>query len=351
MGESSAAKNLLGRILRSGWSVLKIIEKEEFQTGAYFSVCYEVEKNGEKGFLKAFDFVPFKRMAEAGKTTMDIMGDMINAYNYEKELSQICKNGHVTQVAFVKDFGEEYIEGFSDPIVPYLIFELADGDVRKLLHYSNKLDMTWKFKSLHSIAKGINQLHKLEISHQDIKPSNILIFDGNTMIGDLGRALCKFLNIPHKNEVFAGDNRYAPPEILYRYYESEWRRRLFSTDCYLLGSLVVFYFSGISMTAMLKKYIPENMQWHNWRGEYNDVIGYVLDAFSQSLDEIENCVEGEYFKSELRNIIEQLCYPIPSKRGHSKLVGIKGNQYDLERFITKLDVLMNKARYEFVGNK
>ena len=50
-----------------------------------------------------------------------------------RDLSKQCRNHHVTKVAFVTDSGEESISGFEIPIVPYWIFDLADGDVRKKL--------------------------------------------------------------------------------------------------------------------------------------------------------------------------------------------------------------------------
>ena len=168
------------------------------------------------------------------------MNEMTNAFIYERDLSKHCKNKHVTKVSFVKESGQENITGFSIPVVPYLIFELAEGDIRKTLDFSNELDYAWRFSSLHDIAVGLMQLHKIEVSHQDLKPSNVLVFQAESKLGDLGRSICRDLDGPYSKRVFTGDFTYAPPEIWYRFYERDWTKRVFATDCYMLGSLVVF---------------------------------------------------------------------------------------------------------------
>jgi len=270
---------------------------------------------------------------------VDVMTEMLNAFKYEKELSEYCRGHHVTKVIFVKDFGEEHIDGYTIPIVPYLIFDLADGDVRKLLHFSENLDISWRLKSLHSIAVGLKQLHYIEVSHQDLKPSNVLLIKGDTQIGDIGRSICKSFSGPWDNLNFSGDYNYAPPEIMYGYYERDWNKRVFATDCYLLGSMVVFYFLGISMSALLLKYIPENFKWTKWRGSFGDIEAYVLDAFEQALSEFEAQIKPEYLRKELRWSVERLCYPIPEKRGHPKNIHSMGSSFNLERFISKFDLL------------
>jgi len=136
---------------------------------------------------------------------------------------------------------------------------MADGDIRKRMHFVDELDVVWSLKSLHSIAVGLKQLHGIEVSHQDLKPSNILVFREESKIGDMGRSVSRRLPSPYDNLQFSGDKNYAPPEILYGFQEPDWFKRTYSTDCYLLGSLIVFYFTGISMTALLRLKIPDNL--------------------------------------------------------------------------------------------
>jgi serine/threonine protein kinase len=343
MSNSNAAQNLEGRILKTGWKVINKIEKPEYATGQFFSVCYLVEKDDQICFLKAFDFAKFFQIQPA--SIVDVMTDMLNAYKYEKDLSDLCLNNHVTKVVFVKDSGEEEVEGFSIPTVPYLIFDLADGDVRQRLKVSGKLDFVWRLKSLHDIAVGLKQLHSINVSHQDLKPSNILLFDMDSKIGDLGRSVCDKLVGPHSSLKFAGDYNYAPPEVMYNYYEADWIKRVFATDCYLLGSMIVFYFTNVTMSALLMKHIPENFRWHVWRGTFDEIKPYIADAFTKSLNDFELALDDDQFKFELKQLVEKLCYPFPENRGHPKNILSKGNSYNLERFISKFDLLHKRALY------
>ena len=342
---SNAADNLLGRTLNSGWSVIEKIQKPESATGAFFSVCYKVTKDREICFLKAFDFAKFFQTREAGKRVVDVLAEMLGRCRYEKYLSDYCKGHHVTKVLFVREAGEEIVDGFDIKVVPYLIFDLADGDVRKNLIFSEKLDVVWRLRSLHDIAVGLKQLHQIEISHQDLKPSNILLYRGESKIGDLGRSICKAISGPWDAKPFTGDYTYAPPEIMYRHYLPDWHRRVFATDCYLLGSMVVFYFLGISMSTLILKYVPREFHFRIWRGSYEEVKPYIINSFSHALDEFGNAVYAGQLRDELRWIVERLCYPVPEERGHPKDIASYGNPYNLQRFISRFDWLHQKAKF------
>jgi len=344
MNKENAAHNLLNRTLESGWFVSKKIEKSDNQTGAFFSACYLVEKDGETCFLKAFDFSKFLTMSRPNQKVVDVMSDMLTAYRYERDLSEHCKNKHVTKVAFVKVADEELVSGYSISIVPYLIFDLADGDVRKKLDFSKKLDYAWRLKSLHDVAIGLKQLHAVEVTHQDLKPSNILVYESKeSKIGDLGRSICRDIEGPYNKLLFSGDYTYAPPEIMYGYYESDWLKRVFATDCYLLGSLITFYFSGISMSALLRKHIPDNFGWERWNGIYEELVPYLEDGFIAALHEFEQNILEYKDKEELTKLVQYLCHPLPAKRGHPKSVNSRGSNFNLERFISRLDYLKRKA--------
>jgi serine/threonine protein kinase len=347
MKADNAAHDLEGRMLENGWKVVEKIVRPDHATGAFFSVGYKVTKNNEVFFLKAFDFAKFFQLAP-GKKVVDIMSNMLSAYRYERDLSYLCEKQHVTKVSFVRDAGEEIVDGHTISIVPYLVFDMADGDVRCKLDISEKLDFSWRLYSLHDIAVGLQQLHNIEVSHQDLKPSNILLFKGESKIGDLGRSLCKRIASPHDDAMFSGDYNYAPPEIMYGYHESDWHKRVFAADCYLLGSMVTYYFLGISMSALIIKYIPLELRWDQWRGPFEQIKPYVADAFSQALDEFEHSISNADFRNELRWIAERLCCPFPEERGHPKNIASAGSSYSLERFITKFDVLHKRARYSLI---
>lgn len=341
--ETNAANSLLNLTLKSGWNVIRKIEKGDNDTGSFFSVCYHVEKNGEICFLKAYDFAKFFQISDPNKSVIDVIGDMTTAYRYERDLSNHCKSKHVTKVAFVKEAGEELIPGYAVSIVPYLIFDMADGDVRKKLRFAKDLEYTWRLKSLHDICVGLKQLHNIGVSHQDLKPSNVLVYPQDSKLGDIGRSMCLAIEGPYNKNVFSGDFTYAPPEIMYGFYENEWSKRVFATDCYLLGSMIVFYFTGISMSVMLKNHLSEKFWMENWRGSFEELKPYLLDAFAKAIIEFEKNIGDENFKKDITNSIKFLCYPIPEERGHPKNIKENGNNYNLERIVTMLDRLKQKA--------
>jgi serine/threonine protein kinase len=274
----NAAESLVSRTLGTGWFVAELIPRPPTATGGFFSVCYRVTKGGETGFLKAYNFARFFQLANSqGQTrsVVDVISDMLESYRYERDLSALCRTKRVTKVAFVKDSGEEQVPGFAISLVPYLIFDSADGDIRSHLAVSSQLDAAWKLKSLHSVAVGLQQLHRIDVSHQDLKPSNVLLFDDESKIGDLGRSTCLAIRSALANVPFAGDHTYAPPEILYGLVEPDWRMRSFACDSYLFGSLIMFYFAGLTATALIRKNLPDSVSWEHHRGAYADVLGVI----------------------------------------------------------------------------
>lgn len=349
MPHTNAAENLQGLVLDSGWLVTERVTKPQGATGGFFSVCYKVTKEGEECFLKAFNFASFMNLSrQPGKQIVDVMAEMIDAYRYERDLSALCKNKHVTKVAFVKDAGEQIVPGYSITVVPYLIFDVANGgDLRSHLSFASQLEASWKLRSLHSVAVGLKQLHAIDVSHQDLKPSNVLLFDGESKIGDLGRSTCLALPSPLINISFAGDLAYAPPECLYHDVgEPDWRKRSFASDTYLFGSLIIFYFSGLTMTALLRKHLPDAVSWEQHRGSYQDVLPYVQHAFAAALDDFEQAVQGDFLAKELRILVTHLCQPEPSKRAYGP-PNVVGTANDMERVISKLNYLSDKTQMLF----
>ncbi|REC39709.1 hypothetical protein [Chryseobacterium sp. 5_R23647] len=131
-----AAHNLVGRTLNNDWIVSKKVEPGDGSTGGFFSVCYIVEKGNDQAFLKALNFNAFFQMFP-GKGIMKILQEQTNAFEFEKNLLLKCKNHRLTKVSMIIDEGEEIVDGFTIPNVPYLIFEIAEGDIRSNIKFSS----------------------------------------------------------------------------------------------------------------------------------------------------------------------------------------------------------------------
>ncbi|MCD4792593.1 MAG: protein kinase [Bacteroidales bacterium] len=357
--QDNAANSLLGLTLKNNWKVVKKIEPSENSTGGFFSVAYVVNNGKEDAFLKALNFQAFFQMFR-GRPIVEIINEQTNAYQFERDLLLRCKNNRLSKVSMVLDEGEEILDNYTIPNVPYLIFEMADGDVRSHMNFSKDIEISWKLHSLHNVAVGLKQLHGIKISHQDLKPSNVLLYDKGVVskIGDLGRSLCADIEAPHENGgEFPGDLNYAPPEFLYRHIDPDWNFRVRATDMYLFGSLLVFYFSGANMTALIGKNLDPQFSWRKWRGSFSEVKDYLIDAFYKALKEFKTVISNEELKDELAQIVGYCCFPSPEKRGHPKAIAIatdrdgnrkeNANQFDFQRTISKLDILSKKVSLIF----
>ncbi|MNU20782.1 Protein kinase domain protein [compost metagenome] len=340
-----AAHNLLGLELNDKWTVIDKIEPKDGGTGGFFSVCYKVSSGDEVAFLKALNFNAFFQMFP-GQGIVKVMQAQTNAFEFEKNLLLTCKKNKLSKVSMIIDEGELYLDNFTIPNVPFLIFEIADGDIRSNIKFSSNVDFVWKVKSLHDVAVGLEQLSKVEISHQDLKPSNVLMYDNYTIskIGDLGRSLCATLKAPHDDGCsFTGQLDYSPPEFLYKYIQPNWIIRVKSTDMYLFGSLITYYFLGVNMTALLAKNLDIKFRWSYFGGTFDEVKDYLVDAYAICINEIKTVLKNNEFCDDLVEIIGCCCHPIPEKRGHKKNVHEVRNQFSFSRIISKLDLIRRKA--------
>jgi hypothetical protein len=58
---------------------------------------------------------------------VDVVSDMLDSCKYD--LSDLCRNTHVTKVAFVPEAAEQIVTGYSITVVPYRIFDIADAAI------------------------------------------------------------------------------------------------------------------------------------------------------------------------------------------------------------------------------
>jgi serine/threonine protein kinase len=227
---------------------------------------------------------------------------------------------------------------------------LADhGDVRKHLDLYTDFNMAWTLRTLHQVTVAMSQLHTHGIAHQDLKPSNILLFETfGVKIGDLGCA--DTANRPSESPrgcwPIAGDIGYAPPELHYREVSHDWKIRRVGCDLYLLGNLFVFFFTKIpTFTALWVHHLDNSHKPGSWASDYRTVLPYVRDAFEKALEDF-SAELPEVVRAPITRIVRCLCEPDPQLRGHPK--DRNGNQFALHRFISDLDVIAKKAEFKLI---
>ncbi len=340
---NSPATKLKGIFLPTGWTILDNVQKHPAATGGLFSEGYLVEnKAGKKAFLKAVDYSD----AAASPDPALAFKSITDAYVFERDMLARCRAKKLNRIVTAIDAGS--IGTSPSDLVLYLIFELADGDIRQLLASSYKINLAWQLRVLHQIASGIRQLHTQSIAHQDIKPSNVLLFNQlDSKLADLGRAAAEGLKPPHDDYEVAGDKTYAPPELLYHHVPADWRRRRYGCDAYLLGSMVVYMFTGLGTTALTIGELNYRQRPGQWTGTYEDLLPAVRDAFSKALMTLKRSVP-DCLKTELVDAARSLCDPDPARRGHPK--NRADNQLSLERYITEFDLYASRAELGMFGS-
>ena len=272
---------------------------------------------------------------------------MTAAFNFERVLLEKCRSNNLFRIVRVLDSGTIAAEeGDLSSVVQYLIFELADGDIRSFVEFGEGIDNAWVLRTMHQAAAALYQLHRVQVAHQDLKPSNILLFEfDHSKLGDLGSASDLSQASPNDQLDCAGDLTYAPPELLYGQIHQDWRTRRLACDMYLLGSLIVYFYTGVSMTHLLLSRVGSSHHHDTWGGPYNEVLPYVQRAFAQVVRELPQNVPIE-FADDITRLVGQLCDPDPLQRGHPKDRN-GNNKYSLERYVTRLDVLARRSELAY----
>lgn len=102
--------------------------------------------------------------------------DRIAKFEYELKLANHCKEARLTKVVTAFEDDQILIPGHSNAVF-FLVFELADGDLREQSDLDRCFDLAFRLRVLHRTAGGVRQLHWAQIAHQDLKHSNIVVFD------------------------------------------------------------------------------------------------------------------------------------------------------------------------------
>lgn len=342
----SPADSLDNMILPNSWVVVARAGSADGATGSCFSIGYIVESatTGKRAFLKALDL---SRILDDADEPFKALEDAIRIFQFERELCQRCQR--MDRVVTILDSGDIRTDPANPlTIVPYLIFEEASGDVRAFLQATQEIDVAWALRCLHHVANGLQQLHTSGIAHQDLKPSNVLVFGRDlSKVADLGRAANRSTLGPFDDHQLAGAVLYGPPELLYGQLAPEFNERRFACDLYLLGSMITFFFLNLSMTAAVMDKLDAAHRPHllrgQWDGDYTGVLPLVQRAFAATLDELSTDVPAA-LRDDVISIVRALCDPDPKRRGNTRARRQRhGNPYSLDYFVSKLNALATRA--------
>ena len=149
----------------------------------------------------------------------------------------------------VKIYGIETKKLDKTTYVMYILMDLAIRDWEKEIIERSKIKNYYKEKELIKILKELiftfSQLQKHKISHRDIKPQNILLFNNNIFkIADFGEAKNLLSNKATTKQTIRGTELYMSP-ILFKaikgnYFNKYINHNPFKSDVFSLGLCFLF---------------------------------------------------------------------------------------------------------------
>ncbi len=351
--DARPAEMLSGSVLAGGWTVVQRVPRPPGSTGGMSSVGYLVERMSvdgrvDRAFLKALDMTVCLGWA---MPTFEALRVVTNLYGFERDLVMRCAGLRLSKVIRSLEAGEAQLDPASmDPRwhvfseVPYIIFEEADGDLRAAVaDVSHSFEAAWSFRALKDVAHGLQQLHGNDVEHLDLKPSNVMSVPGGFKIGDLGRATHNG-DSPLNGHLAPGDPNHQPPEIRYGWRLPDDRIRRRSIDTYHLGSIAVFTVTGCDMTSLLFRYLDPTFH-PGFPGGYASALPFVRDAFDVVVELVGDHIDLKW-RSELIQIVRELCDPEPERRGSARR-GSGLSRYSMDRYVSKFNKLALRAEGKF----
>lgn len=355
-----ASSNLLGRKIDE-WNIngaIKVPSSLIARGVTDYALFYTVsDADGNEYVMKVLDvYKCYTHPLLTNQRRSAVLEEAIRDFRYEAALAEHCKDAKLSRLVTYISSGEVELEEYPQPLVCYIVYEKSNGSVLDVLDFSEKVTLAErlqtaaeKLRMLHDITIGVNQLHKVKVSHQDLSPSKILTVGKDFKLGDLSRALClnPELGCPFSLDDFNGrDYTYAPPEVIFKCKLEKEEERIYQVDNYMIGSLLVFYLTGVSYNVLLNNHLPESMREMESSGmNFEDVKTYLKGAHAEALLELKDDLAIEEIRDGVVEIVQYLCEPDPEHRGHPKVIGEKSkvSHYDLVRTIAHLDLLSKKA--------
>ena len=271
---------------------------------------------------------------------------------FEQDVLAYCTNNGMSRV--MRYLGHEYLQ--LDPAnlmsqVSCLIMEVGDQDLRRLMCRLGNTSCVWTLRVMSDVSLALTQLHRGGIAHQDLKPSNVISVDAKDgandrilKVGDLGRVTSKNHKGPFDSHEWPGDLNYCPPERWYRHVPTDWNDRRDSADAYMLGSLLIFLSTGVTLQSLVSQLIHQQYLPNNWGGSYEqDLLAVLIDAHARVLEgHLRPTIMSEV-QAEVMKIAIELTHPDPRVRGDTRARRQVGRPVGLDRVHQRLRLLSMRA--------
>ena len=351
MKTAFASSDLSGKTI-GNWKVKDVIANNDITT--QYSLFYNVENDNGPAIMKVLDTEKCYGDKEEGISRMELLSRETTAFHYETKVAEACASRHMSNVIRYIESGEVDLDGYAIPMVAYIVYELSEGKIGDFLKYSSKSDfvvdlrmLVEKLRSLHQVTKGVKQLHTNFIAHHNITPQSVEVFDSNSTfkLGALHTSHTDQdeLQSPESRKLYNGDLTFAPPEAFFAPNKRDMGS-YYQIDTYMLGNLVVYYLTQLNMTTLLNRHLPYTLkEWAKGGADYQAVLPDIINAFERVLKNIKSCICVEELQEPIMEIISCLCNPDPEKRGYPGTFMTATANADLQRVLTKLDILYKRG--------
>jgi serine/threonine protein kinase len=215
----------------------------------------------------------------SGRTIEDVRRrtEYVKQFIAEIEILKRLKHHHVV----------EFVGSYTDPkYMGLIMFPVADMDLSTYLVRADPAKHRELRTFFGCLARALGFLHEENIRHKDIKPSNILVYNGNVLFTDFGLAFDFTENEGSTtvSMVSAMTAKYCAPEV------ANHEPRNTSSDIWSLG--VVF----LEMVAVLKGRTAESiydfLKDHGSRQAYIRTNSTGTDALITELKETGSCTDN-----------------------------------------------------------
>ncbi len=187
-----------------------------------------------------------------------------NSFYREIDCLRKCKKQYSNYIIPIHYWGHLVCEkknengNYSYVLFPFYMMDCADCDLKQFLE-TNDLDKKEKVLICYQIASGLGELHAIDCYHRDIKPDNILLFDRELKVGDLG--LIRYRNEDTEDaKGLIGPKGWISPEAMNKYLneEKKFDDRINTiineqSDIFQLGMVFWYIFQGNAPIGCIKR--------------------------------------------------------------------------------------------------
>ena len=286
----------------------KLIEDKEKEIEKLNELEFDInnleikEQIGEGSFGKIFKVISPSGKIYALKKIMtskkEDIEDVQHEYNILKELKKCSKRYNLINI-----YNMQTKQLDPTTFVLYVIMDLASRDWEKEVldrgKNKNFYDERELIKILSDLVRTFAQLQRMNISHRDIKPQNILYFEekNSYKLSDFGeaKALINSCEVTAKRTL-RGSELYMSPLLFKamrnkRVYIKEVKHNIFKSDVYSFGLLALFAAalnynalydirelnSNFSVRVVLEKYLKRH-----YSPVFIDLLATMLDVDEKS---------------------------------------------------------------------